>query len=180
MTHLANFKYGFGNISSSTLCVMALSNNPIKKFATFAEFHDEVNGISVLISLLEGHNVGVSRQVPHDLYLSFHIFHVNLRSQLRLRYLLARKRFATHQIHNAVSHAELTTTQLLPELVLIEYVPWTRVRNHIQRTRRHARPRRHHARPPRRLFWHVPVAVGSWRRGLARVLDPFACPHALR
>lgn len=57
-------------IGGGALGVVALGDNPVKELAAGAEFHDEIDGVAVLVGALELHDVAVAGEVVHDLDLA--------------------------------------------------------------------------------------------------------------
>ncbi|POO03432.1 hypothetical protein TorRG33x02_006370 [Trema orientale] len=86
---------------------MPFADNPIEELSAFAELHNKINRFSVLVSLLEGHNVGMLRQVAHDPDLPPHVLDIDLRLQLALRYHLASEGVARLEREALVGDSEL-------------------------------------------------------------------------
>lgn len=65
-----------------TFGVMTFSNNPIKQLTTSAKLHNKMNGLFILISSLELHDIRLSGQMVHYLYFSPDIFNILLIREL--------------------------------------------------------------------------------------------------
>lgn len=117
--YLTNLNNGLSNGSGCALGVMPSRDDPIEELATLAELHDKINGLLVLVSLLEAHNIGMLRQMAHDFDLPSHILHVDLGPELALGYGLARQGLARLEIEALPGDAELAPAQLFPEPVFV-------------------------------------------------------------
>ncbi|CAA0822938.1 Unknown protein [Striga hermonthica] len=67
-----------------TLRVVALCYDAVEELPTGAELHDEVDRVLVLVGPLELDDVGLAREVVHDLDLTAHVLDVLLVGQLAL------------------------------------------------------------------------------------------------
>nr|GMC96782.1 hypothetical protein PanWU01x14_046150 [Ipomoea batatas] len=113
---------GLGDKSGSSFSVMAFGDDPIEELAALAELHQKIHSLLVFKHILVANNIGVFRQMAHDLHLPPHILHIDLRPQLALRYLLTRHDLPRFLVRAQIRHAELPPPELLPKFVLLPYV----------------------------------------------------------
>ena len=76
-----------------------------------------MNGIVILVGVLQGHDVRMLRQVAHDLHLPPHVLDVDRRPKLLLRDRLARQLLSGPLVRTEVGYAELAPAQLTAQLV---------------------------------------------------------------
>lgn len=96
---------------------MTTRDDAIEELSTFAKLHNEMNGIVVLIGVLQGDDIGMLRQVAHDLNLPPHILDVDGGPQLLLGNGLAGKLLAALLVRAEVRDAELAPAQLAAQQV---------------------------------------------------------------
>lgn len=84
VANLHDFDNGSGDGGGGALGVVATRHDTVEELAALAELHDEVNGIVVLVRVLQRHNVRVFGQVPHDLHLPPHVLDIYRGSKLLL------------------------------------------------------------------------------------------------
>lgn len=114
VANVDNVDDGAAERGSGSLGVVTLGDDTIEELPAGAEFHDEVNGEAVLEGALELDNVGLPRQMLHDLNLPLHVLPVRLRHQLPLQYRLARVRPTARIIRAQIRYPELPPSQFLP------------------------------------------------------------------
>lgn len=117
MAHLHDLDDGLGDHSGGPLRVVASGHDAVEELAALAELHDEVHGIVVLVGVPEGDDVGVGREVAHDLDLAAHVLDVHRRAQLLLGDGLAGERLAAGAVRAEVGDPELAPPQLPAQLV---------------------------------------------------------------
>ena len=122
MAYLANLNNTLDNPNCVAFHVMPTCNDPIEKLATFTKLHDKINGIHILISFLEGHNIRMCRQMPHNLDLSPYILNVNIGPQLAFSYGLTSKCLIGLKIDTFVRNAKLAAAEFFAKAVFLEYV----------------------------------------------------------
>ena len=122
VANVDNVDDGAAERGSGSLGVVTLGDDTIEELPAGAEFHDEVNGEAVLEGALELDNVGLPRQMLHDLNLPLHVLPVRLRHQLPLQYRLARVRPTARIIRAQIRYPELAPSQFLPYTVVFLYV----------------------------------------------------------
>lgn len=101
----------------STFGVMTFSNNPIKQLTTGAQLHNKMDGLFILISSFKLHNIRLSGQMVHYLYLSPHVFNILLVCKLPFGNRLACKGGVGGLVGAKMSDSKLTTSELFPDVV---------------------------------------------------------------
>lgn len=114
VANVDNIDNGAAERGSGSLGVMTLGDDTIEELPAGAEFHDKVDGKPVLVGALKLDNVGLPRQMLHDLNLPLHVLPVRLRHQLPLQYRLARVRPTARIIRAQIRYPELPPSQFLP------------------------------------------------------------------
>jgi hypothetical protein len=104
-------------LRSSFLGVVTPLYDPIEQLSSRAQLHDQVHGDSVLVSPHDGDNIGVAREVMHDLYLTAHVLDVLLTDELPLGDGLTGKNLPGGLLDALVGCAELPLPQLLAQSV---------------------------------------------------------------
>jgi len=102
-------------VGGGALGVVALGNDPVEELAAAAELHDEVNGVAVLVSALELHDVAVAGEVVHDLHLSPDILQVVAVDEFGRGDGFARELLFGVFVGHKVCHAELAAAQFAAE-----------------------------------------------------------------
>jgi len=116
-SNLNDFDNGFGDSGGGAFGVVATRNDAIEELSTFAKLHNEMNGIVVLIGVLQRDDIGMLRQVAHDLNLPPDILDVDGGPELLLGNGLAGKFLAGLLVRAEVGDAELAPAQLAAQLV---------------------------------------------------------------
>ncbi|CAA6667323.1 unnamed protein product [Spirodela intermedia] len=119
---LANKKFSGLRSRWITPC-LAPSDDAVEEFPSLAQLHYEVNSAVVLVRILEAYDVGVARQMPHDVHLPPHIFDIDGCPELLLRDGLAGEGLPQGPVCAEVSNAEFASPQLPPEVVPLPDVP---------------------------------------------------------
>jgi hypothetical protein len=108
-----------GQLPGLPLRVVAPPHDAVEQLPARAELHDHVHGDGVLERAADGDDVGVPRQVVHDLDLAPDVLHVLVGDQLPLGDGLARVLQPRRLVHAQVRGAELPLPELPPQAVLV-------------------------------------------------------------
>lgn len=102
-------------VGGGTLGVMAFGDDPIEELAAGAELHDEIDGVTVLVSSFQLHDVTVAGEVVHDLHLPPDVIDVVAVNEFARGDGFARELFLRHFVGDQVGDPELTATQFAAE-----------------------------------------------------------------
>ena len=107
MTHHHNLSDRPRNSRSRTLRVMPPRDDPVEKLAAFAELHDQMHALAVLVSRPELHDVGVVGERGHDRDLAADVLDVDGGAELPLGDRFAGQGFAGLAVGAEVGDPEL-------------------------------------------------------------------------
>ena len=140
VAHPNNLGDGARHGGGGALAVVSPGDNPVEELSPFAELHDEVDVLVVLVSRLQLHDVGVLRQRGHDGDLAPHVVDVHGSPELPLRDRLAGKGFLGLPVRAEVGDSELAPAQFPAQYVLVAYARpvahWNHVLQDPDRSRR--------------------------------------------
>jgi len=101
----------------SALSIMPLGNNTVKKFSSCAQLHNQMHRVLIFVSTLELDDIGLTRQVVHDLNLPPDVLDVLLVRQLSLGYGFARELLARHLVCTQMGDPELSPSKLFSDRI---------------------------------------------------------------
>lgn len=113
---------GLDQLRRLPLAVVPLLDDPVEELPARAELHHQVHKERVLVGSLDPNDVGVLRQVVHDLDLAPYVLVVLAAEKLALGDGLACVLLAIVLVDAEVRRAELALPKLLPDAVMLPQV----------------------------------------------------------